>query len=177
RLLPFVASYQDLFWVLTDEQQRQVLAQPPGAFDGDRAVWALVRTELYHLRGDAGRARRYADTARMEFEFQLRTAPQDGERRVLHGVALAYLGRAAEAEREGLRGIVLTPIDRDGYQGPYVQLQLTRIYLLIGDKAKALDQLEPLLRIPYYLSAGWLRLDPTFAPLRGEPRFRRLVGE
>ena len=40
---------------------------------------------------------------------------------------------------------------------------------------KALDQLEPLLKIPYYLSPGWLKIDPTFAPLRGNPRFERLV--
>jgi len=42
-LLPFLATYQDLFWVLDDEQQRQVLALPPSAFDDDRGVWGIVR--------------------------------------------------------------------------------------------------------------------------------------
>jgi hypothetical protein len=32
-----------------------------------------------------------------------------------------------------------------------------------------------LLKIPYVLSPGWLKIDPTFAPLRGNPRFERLV--
>jgi hypothetical protein len=50
-----------------------------------------------------------------------------------------------------------------------------RIYLLVGEPEKALDQLEPLLKIPYLLSPGWLRIDPTFAPLKGNPRFERLV--
>jgi hypothetical protein len=27
----------------------------------------------------------------------------------------------------------------------------------------------------YRLSPGWLRIDPTFAPLRGNPRFQRLA--
>jgi hypothetical protein len=27
----------------------------------------------------------------------------------------------------------------------------------------------------YYLSPGGLRIDPNFAPLEGNPRFRRLV--
>jgi hypothetical protein len=50
-----------------------------------------------------------------------------------------------------------------------------RVYILTGDHEKALDGLEELLRIPYYLSPGWLRIDPTFDPLREHPRFRKLV--
>ena len=67
------------------------------------------------------------------------------------------------------------PVSRDAYIGAYLQHQLVRIYLLVGEPEKALDQLEPLLTIPYELSPGWLQIDPTFAPLRGNPRFERLV--
>jgi hypothetical protein len=52
---------------------------------------------------------------------------------------------------------------------------LPRIYVLIGEPEKALDQLEPLLRMPYYLSPAWLKIDPSFEPLRTHPRFRKLV--
>ena len=56
-----------------------------------------------------------------------------------------------------------------------MQHQLVRIYIMVGEPEKALDLLGPLLEKPYYLSAAWLRVDPTFDPLRKHPRFQRLV--
>jgi hypothetical protein len=102
-------------------------------------------------------------------------AGHSGQRHVVRGLALAYLGRKAEAIAEGKRAVALVPITRDARLGTYIQHQLVRIYLLVGEPEKALDQLEPLLKVPYYLSPGWLRIDPTFAPLRTNPRFQRLV--
>ncbi len=174
-LLAFLVTYQDLYWVLDDAQQSRALELTPDAFDQDRGAWGIVRAEIHHLRHDARRAIIYADSARLALEGQSRAAPEDGQRHVLLGLALAYLGRKAEAIREGRRGVELLPISRDAFLGPYVQLQLVRIYLLIGEPELALDQLEPLLRMPFYLSPEWLRVDPTFDPIRTEPRFRRLV--
>ncbi len=174
-LLAFIATYQDLYWVLTDAQQRQVLTMPPSAFDDDRGAWAMVRAELYYLRGDRRRAAGYADSARLALEAQSRAAPEDGQRHVLLGLSLAYLGRKAEAIREGRRGVELLPIGRDSFFGPYILLQLVRIYILTGEPDQALDHLETLLRIPFYLSPGWLRLDPAFDGLRTQRRFGALL--
>jgi len=174
-LYPFLAAYHDMYWVLDDPQQREVLAAPPGAFDDDRGSWGLVRAGLYQLRGDRRRMRVYADSARLALEAQLRAEPDDWQRHSLLGLALAYLGRKPDAVREGQRGVALMPISRDAYFGPYSQLQLVRIYLLTSEPDLALDQLEPLLRVPYYISPGWLRIDPTFNPLRKHPRFQRLL--
>jgi hypothetical protein len=40
---------------------------------------------------------------------------------------------------------------------------------------KAMDIIEPLLKIPLFLSPGWLKIDPNFDPLRGNLRFQKLV--
>jgi TolB-like protein/Flp pilus assembly protein TadD len=174
-LLAGFGTYWDLYWVLDEVQQQRLLALPASAFDNDRAGWALVRAQTHGLRGDQTLARVYADSARLAFEQQIQASPDDAQRHVLRGLALAYLGRKTEAITEGERSVALLPISRDAFTGPYLQHQLARIYLLTGESEKALDELEPLLKIPYYLSPGWLRIDPTFAPLKGNPRFERLL--
>ena len=174
-LIAFFGIYQDLYWVLDDNQQQQLLALSASAFDNDRGVWAIVRAQTYFLRGDRERSRIYADSARLAFEEQIRAAPNDGQRHVELGLALAYLGEKAEAIREGERGAQLWPVSSDAYHGAYVQHQLARIYALTGEPDKAITILESLLKIPYYLSPGWLRIDPEFAMLKGNPRFERII--
>jgi tetratricopeptide (TPR) repeat protein len=174
-LVAHMATYEDLFWVLDEGQQALLLRLPLGAFGEDRFVRGIVLAQTYALRGDGAQAWAYADSARAAIEAQVKDSPEDAQLRVLHGLTLAYLGRKAEAVREGERGVALLPVSRNAFAGPYLQHQLVRIYLLVKEPDKALDQLEPLLKIPYYLSSGWLKIDPTFAPLRGNPRFERLV--
>jgi len=174
-LVAYLGNYWDLFWVLDEPQQQLLLRLSPGAFDDDRGAWATVLAETYHLRGDSLRMRAYADSARIAVDQNLASAPQDAQRRAFRGLALAYLGRRAEAIREGEKAAELLPISKDGYTGPYLQHLLVRIYILTGEKQKALDHLEPLLKVPYHLSPGWLRVDPEFTSLKGEPRYQKLV--
>jgi serine/threonine-protein kinase len=162
-------------WVLDQTWQQQILALPLSAFDDDRGAWALTRAEYYNLRGDRAMTLVYADSARIAYEAQIRATPNRSALHSLRGLALAYLGRKTEAIAAGERGAALLPITRDALRGPDHQLQLAQIYLLVGENEKALDRLESLVKVPYsLLSPGWLRIDPTYAPLRGNPRFERL---
>ena len=170
-LVAFLASYWDLVWILDEEQRQLLLRLTPSAFDDDRGTWGLCLVQASALKGDAATVHTYAEEAKKAIEEQLRAEPNDAQRHVILGLALAYLGRKGEAIREGERGVAL----KDAQVGPYSQHQLVRIYILVGEPEKALDQLEPLLKIPYYLSPGWLKIDPNFDPLRNNPRFRKLV--
>jgi TolB-like protein/Flp pilus assembly protein TadD/tRNA A-37 threonylcarbamoyl transferase component Bud32 len=176
-LAAFFGVYADLYWVLDDAQQQLLLRLPPSAFDDDRANWGLVLAQTYHLRGDLAKARAYADTAMHVFEEHIKAAPNDPQQHALLGVAMALLGRKADAIREGQRAVELLPASQDGFGGPYQQHQLARIYTLIGEPEKALDQLEAVLKVPYNLSPALLRIDPNFAPLRKNPRFQALTAQ
>jgi serine/threonine protein kinase/tetratricopeptide (TPR) repeat protein len=174
-LVAYMASHWNLVWVLDEQQRELLLGLTPSAFDDDRGTWGLCLAQAYALKGDAANLRTYAEEARKAFEEQLRASPNDAQRHVELGHALAYLGRKEEAIREGGRGVALDPVAKDALRGPYIQHRLVRIYMLVGEPEKALDQLEPLLKIPYFLSPGWLKIDPDFDPLRKNPRFQKLV--
>ncbi len=174
-IVAFMANYWDLYWLLDDAQQRLLLRLPPSAFDDDRGTWGITLAQTYWVRGDQKRARAYADSSLSAVEEVLRDTPDNPQQLAFQGLALAYLGRKADAIRDGERAVALFPTTKDGYTGPYLQHLLVRIYLLVGEPEKALDNLEPLLKTPYHLSPGWLRIDPTFAGLKGNPRFERLM--
>jgi hypothetical protein len=75
--------------------------------------------------------------------------------------------RALKGRRESLPGVVTSRTD--ALVGPYFQHQLARIYLLVGEPEQALNQLEPLLKIPYRLSPAGSRSTPP-SPRSGATR-------
>jgi TolB-like protein/class 3 adenylate cyclase/Tfp pilus assembly protein PilF len=91
------------------------------------------------------------------------------------GVADAALGHKEEAIREGRRAVELMPVSKDAIRGPLLIEYLAVIYAWTGEKDLALDQLGVAARIPSHLSYGYLRLHPNWDPLRGDPRFEKIV--
>jgi TolB-like protein/Flp pilus assembly protein TadD len=171
-----LAAYMGgLVWVLDEGQRELLLRLTPSAFDDDTGVWGLCLARASALKGDAKGVHTYAEEARKAFEEKLRATPENAGLHAFHGLALAYLGQKAEAIREGERAVALLPVATDAFDGPHVQDQLVRIYILVGEPEKALDKLEPLLRTPCDLSRGWLKIDPNFDPLRKNPKFQKLV--
>jgi tetratricopeptide (TPR) repeat protein len=162
-------------WALDTQRLRLLASASLAQFSGNSARRSLVLSRCYLQLGDSQTARIYADSARAAYEQALARSQDDPELHSEAGLAFAYLGQREAAVREGRHAVVLVPIASDAIAGPTYQARLVWIYLLVGEPKAALDQLEPLLKMPGWLSPAWLKLDPAFAPLRGNPRFERLV--
>jgi tetratricopeptide (TPR) repeat protein len=176
-LAAFFGNYWDMYWVLPDTLQRLLLTLRPTHFDEDRSAWANVLMQTLWVRGDRPGARAYADTALAALDQVLSATANDPQRLMFKGLALAHAGRKPEAIAAAETSLRLHPIEQDHTNGPYFAQLAARIYHMTGENEKALDQLERLLKIPYFLSPGWLRIDPTFAELKGNPRFDRLIAQ
>jgi len=173
------ASFLELFWVLDDEQQELLFRLGPEHFFEREDEWgrSLVFAHTHHLRGEWEQMRVNAEIARAHLTQLLAEVPDDPQLHSYLGSALAYLGRENEALAHGRRGLELARA-RDSVPHPlYLQLQLVRSHIILGQAEPALDQLEPLLEVPFYLSPGWLSIDPLFDPLRDHPRFQALLEE
>lgn len=88
-------------------------------------------------------------------------------------VAHAILGKRNEALAATRRYEVLVPPSKNEFMARE-RLRGT-VYMIVGDHDAAILELEKQLSQPAGLSRNWVRLDDFYKPLRGNPRFQRLV--
>ena len=104
-------------------------------------------------------------------------APNDSRALCLLGLIDACLGRKEEALREGRRAVELLPMEKDAFVGVDLVEHLAMIAAWLGDKDLAFEQLDSIIRRPSLVSYGELKLMPFWDPLRGDPRFEKLLEE
>jgi len=67
------------------------------------------------------------------------------------------------------------PVAKDSIDGAELVKYLGVIYAWCGEKDLAIQQIAATLQIPSTLSYGNLKLHPYWDPLRGDPRFEKIV--
>jgi hypothetical protein len=127
------------------------------------------------LRGDKAAARVAFTNARAEGAKLVAEQPDYAEGLCVLGMADAALGHKDDAIREGRRAVELLPMTKDAIIGPLLVQYLALIYAWTGEKDLAFEQLSVAARTPGHLSYGHLRLHPYWDPLRGDPRFEKIV--
>src|SRR5438552_8908753 len=136
---------------------------------------ADARGLVARMKGDAAGADAAFRAARAQQEELVREAPDDASKLCFLGLIDASLGRKEEALREGRRAIELLPSTKDALNGTEVLYFYAVICAWTGERDQAIQQLEILAKLPAGVSYGEIRLDPFWDPLRGDPRFERIV--
>lgn len=113
--------------------------------------------------------------ARAEQEKIVESQPSFGPPWCVLGLIDAALGRAEEALREGNRAVELVPVEKDALTGPVMIKYLAMIAAWAGDKDLACERLAIAVRPPSWVGYGELKLLPWWDPLRGDPRFEKIV--
>jgi serine/threonine-protein kinase len=127
------------------------------------------------MRGDQLAARAAFIKARKELEKTVADQPNYAEAICALGVIDAALENKEDAIREGQRAVELLPVSKNAVDGPLLIKYLALIYAWTGEKDRALQRLDEAAKLPSYLSYGQLRLHPIWDPLRGDPRFEKIV--
>jgi len=91
------------------------------------------------------------------------------------GLIDAGLGRKEEALSEGRRAVEVLPVEKDALVGPAMIKYLAMIAAWVGNKDLACEQLDIASRLPGGVTYGNLKLMPFWDPLRGDPRFEKIV--
>jgi TolB-like protein/class 3 adenylate cyclase/Tfp pilus assembly protein PilF len=157
-----------------------LLALGEGSF-GDDAV-RLTKTFgdglVARLLKDEGKARAAFTAARAQQEKIVQAQPDYGPALCSLGLIDAGLGRKEDALREGRRAIELLPVEKDSINGAHMIEYFAIIAAWVGEKDLACEQLAIGTQSlgSGTISYGRLKLLPYWDPLRGDPRFEKIVG-
>jgi TolB-like protein/class 3 adenylate cyclase len=136
-----------------------------------RDFWMGV---VARLKGDETSARAALTKALAEQKEEIRN-PDDMWLLCGLGLIDALLGKKEEALSEGRRAIEMLPIVKNSTSDGYVKRYFVMACAWAGERELALEHLEVVARIPGGPSYGDLRLNPMWDPLRGDPRFEKIV--
>ena len=170
-------------WVLTLQRKFAEALQMTQQFRGETLSYpekgpcpkALLKGSLYLHQGDKEKAHAAFEEARPVAERLVREAPNDPGRHADLGAVLAGLGRKEDAINEGKEAVELLPESEDAFAGPQATAALAEIYAWVGERDEAFHLLDHLLTVPNGLTVPTLKLDPTWDPLRNDPRFQALI--
>jgi len=151
------------------------LPQEGGSIEGFVFPKSWFQGLIRRARGDVAGANESFIGARAEMEKVVREQPNYAQAICILGLIDAGLGRKEDAIREGEQAVGLLPLQKDAINGILSIEYLAVIYAWVGELDRAIQQLAVATKEPGDLSFGQLKLRPVWDPLRGDPRFDKIV--
>ncbi len=145
----------------------------------DSLFGAMARGNVEWLAGARAQALPFYRVAIDRAHQQLASNPDDFYTHAALGLALARSGNAHDARIQGDLAVSVARRQNRIFV-LLATLNLIEINLAIGDDTAANTQIEQFMATPLHegvLSATLLKLDPTWDPLRKNPRFQKVVAD
>lgn len=138
---------------------------------------ALLRGDVSRMAGDKDNARKFYTQALQLSKAQLVT--QSGESPPYSAIALAEAGLGNKADALQAVDELIANSQRIGsvLELTDAQFVLAQIHTRFGDDGQATEELGKALAAPFgnTVSVPLLKLDPTWDPIRHDPRFQALL--
>ena len=165
-----------------------LLAQAPATefsyFNGGLQPKSFLAGITAVARGDQVAAEtNFAKTAPV-FEKAVAEAADAAVRHANLGLLYAFMGKRAEAVREGQLAVELKPLAKDAADGAIMLCYLALIDARVGENDQAIELIDRLLKTPgavdsvdYSITLNDLKRRWEWDPLRKDPRFQRLLAQ
>ncbi len=159
--------------------ERMLQNYPRGgvAYHGVNYPHAYWEGVVARWQDDAAKSRAAFTAARGSVAKTVENQPDFAQALSLLGMIDAGLGRTKEALREGRRACELLPVSKDALGGTGLTANLAQICAWTGEKDQAIELITTVARVPADLSYGLLKLQPQWDPLRGDPRFEKILAD
>jgi TolB-like protein/Tfp pilus assembly protein PilF len=161
------------------EAERVLAASPREDFqDIDYSFYypkAWFEAMIATAKGDSTRATAAFSAARAILQQRLAVKPEDARTLAVLAQVDAGLGHKELAIQEAQHAVDLMPVSKDVYDGALVLEGLAQVYTWTNEPDRAIELLQKLAAMPSYVNYARLKLHPMWNPLRGDPRFEKIV--
>jgi len=130
---------------------------------------------IARAKGDSARAMAAFRECREILAQRLIVKPEHARTIAVLAQVDAGLGQKELALQEAQHAIDLMPISKDIYDGALVLEGLAQVYTWSGEPDRAIEVLQKLVSIPSYINYARLKFHPLWKPLRGNPKFEKIV--
>jgi tetratricopeptide (TPR) repeat protein len=137
----------------------------------------LTLAAVAHAEGNVDEEQQAYAEAKRSALLALGPRPDDPGLLGQLAIAESALGENKEALRHARHANEMLPLSVDALSGAMGEMNLAAVLVMAGDRDAIFDQLSKLVKLPFGLSHGDLKLDPVWDDIRNDSRFDRILAE